>query len=865
MAIYGFDYYDESYYGGPDYALQFYAEPFTATSGAISGTFNGISNYGSITLNWNNPSGNWSNLIIVRNTYGFPVTPYDGVQVLFANNGTSPVSFIDSIGLVPGTFYYYSFFVFNLTQYSWSNAGTAIGLSVKDYGNTKKLYDYLPEVYKISQPYSATSDWDNPQLQSFLSNFGFQLDYDQTLSSLLVNRYDTQKVSGILIPTMLNQFGQKYEPAIGLQQNRVILRDAVTLTKQRGSLKGLIGFLEDFTGWAIADPDTALPNPPVEGVQVGHNMMLDYNDSSFEEGIGHWFSADGLTQVEQLPTLTILSVSITSNVVTLTTNNNGGIFDVGDGIIISGLPMPLLNSSTPWVLTASTTNTLSFAVTSPDVSSTSGFNAATNSYGIVSSYPYPWSEPTSPILFPNKKKALITLDPMYATGTNTMTVYCGAQDPINMGIPVIAGSSYTFSIYAAKGLSTARNVTVSIKWFNRLGVLISTSTGSSVSNNTALFTSSVRPYVTGVAPVGAYYAAPGISVASVPGYTPSYEHHYFDAAQFELGTSPSNFDEARQLHITMRANRINELTNPNFAVSTSPWSFSGGAATAVINTTIEQPNIATYTVTNTSLTTNVATVTVSTPHTLQVGSAVYLTNMFGSGVTSANYNGVRTITAVTLYTFSFAVTASNQASIQTTGSAYQQGHAMQITASNSSTVVVSSWDGSTTSEMCNVYYPGTSYTFSVYVQSSNPSETAVLKINWYDSTHTLISSTVSNPVTVKNSDWCRPYITGTAPLTAGYATVEIDWSTSSSGGTHILYLDQALFESVGFLENYFDGSGGNVGLTTDFLWEGNAANAARSHFYKNKQAVFARLYTGVLASQITLGSTAAIYIGQPQT
>ena len=90
-------------------------------------------------------------------------------------------------------------------------------------------------------------------------------------------------------------------------------------------------------------------------------------------------------------------------------------------------------------------------------------------------------------------------------------------------------------------------------------------------------------------------------------------------------------------------------------------------------------------------------------------------------------------------------------------------------------------------------------------------------------------------------------------------------TSSRLSGTHILYLDQALFENVGFLENYFDGSGGNVGLTTDLLWEGNAANAARSHFYKNKQAVFARLYTGVLASQITLGSTAAIYIGQPQT
>jgi hypothetical protein len=1040
MSRYGLSYYGVDYYGS-DNPIKFDATPFTAIP----------YNYGSILLNWTDPSGSWANLTITRNSYGFPVNVYDGVQVLTAANGKDPVTFIDSgvnstsptfsitsvtstalystytysssyqqvspgasvnisgilptgysglfivasvatvipgssysftvinaesssvvngtgtfviAGLTQGQFYYYSIFVYNLTQYRWTNAGNAIGLSVKNYGNTDNLYNYLPEIYKISQPYVATSDWDNPDLYSFLSNFGFQLDYTRTLSDLLENKYNTETVSGTLIPTMLNQFGQTYEPAIGLQQNRILLREAVTLTKQKGSLNGLVAFIKSFTGWGVPDPlgaetfnlstksgqyypvqpvgstlytyssggavgtntivvsvlaGTAIaigseilgngvqpntlitnvantstttrtltlstylfakasgsytvipvtPNPSVAGVQIGHNLMLDYNDSSFEESTGHWISIDGTADYDQLPVLPILTAAVTSNVATLTFSASyNQQYDVGNYITVSGLPYPLFNSVTPYTITAVTPTSISFALTSAtNLPASSGYNPVTGQYGLITPYPSPWVESTAPTLFPNKANGIFAL---YNTSTSQQTInaYCGDDAPVTNGIPVVAGTTYCFSIYAAKGSgSTARTITTKIKWFDRFGALLSTSTPSSgtatgttgTTDNTATFFSSYRFYVSDVAPTGAVYACPGVSIASIGGSATN-EHHFFDAGQFEIAGTPTSFDDARQIHLTLRANRINELTNPNFASTTAPWTTTG-SATAAVNSSVKQPNTIAYTVTATSISSNVATVTVSTPHTLQVGSSVTLANITGSGVTSSNYNGNRTITAVTLYTFSYAVTAADQASLATSGSAYQTGHSLILTGTGTTSVVVKSWDGSTTSQLLNIYYPNTSYTFSCYAWTGGTTETVTTKINWYDSSYTLISTVIGTPVSA-TAPYSRPYVTGAAPTNAAYASAEINWS--SVANSDVLYIDQALFENYGQVLAYFDGSGG-PGDASDFVWEGGSANAARSHYYKNKYAVQTRLFGSTLAAVLPLGSTAAVYLAQPQT
>ena len=841
MSRYGIDYYGLAYYGSAN-PVTFDASPFTATP----------SNHGEITLNWTDPTGIWSRLVIIRNPYGFPLDPWDGTQILSVYNGADPVVYVDSSGLVQGQFYYYSIFVYSLSTYSWVIAGTALALSVKDWGNSERLYDYLPGIYKITQPYTATADWENDKLYQFLNNFGFELDYEQTLTELVKDRYNIEKVSGKLIPTMMNQFGQTYEPAIGLQQNRKLLRDAVTLTKQKGSKDGLKAFIKDFTGWAIPEPIAGTPNPTVTGVTTGKNLMLDYNDSSFEESTGHWYSADGTALMDNLQIQQINSFKLVSNVATLYIGDNE--YDVGNQVVVSGLPYPLFNSATPVTITAvNQASYISFSLTGTDVAETSGYNVSTTSYGTVTPSPIPWVEPTAPALSPNKATGIMAIYNAGAT-TQTISAFCGDDAPITKGIPVTAGQTYTFSFYISRGNFTARSVTPKIKWYNRFGALLSTSSGSGVSDNVANFGSTSRPYVSAAAPTDAYYACPGMSIASVANLA-SNEHHYVDACQFELSGSATDFEEARLIKVVLRGNRINELVNPNFNSTGSPWTVTGGTKTMMTNT--YEPTTEVFTINTASITSNVATVNLTLPHSLPVGASVVISGVTGGS--AGNYNGTRTITAVTLTSFSYAVTASN--SSVTGGTAYKAGTSLKATAS-STTMAISSWDGSTTAQHMGIYYPDTSYTFSVYMQALTATESATLKIKWYNSSHTLISTSSSaSAVSVPTTGWTRGYLTATAPSTTAYAVTEVEFATTS---TNEILLDMALFENTGSVLDYFDGSNGPAGVY-DLMWEGNLLNANRSHYYKNRLSTQTRLIGSTLSAILPMGSSIATYIAQPAT
>ena len=210
----------------------------------------------------------------------------------------------------------------------------------------------------------------------------------------------------------------------------------------------------------------------------------------------------------------------------------------------------------------------------------------------------------------------------------------------------------------------------------------------------------------------------------------------------------------------------------------------------------------------------------------------------------------------------YSVTASN--STVTSGTVYRVGNGLQLTATATGTAVLSSWDGSTTSQLMGIYYPNTSYTFSIYVQPATTSETFTPKISWYDSTNTLISTSSGTSFNLNAGVWTRPYVTATAPATTAYATVEIDWTTATTGD--VVIVDEALFENAGQVLEYFDGSNGSA-TVYDLFWEGGQgnANAARSHYYKNRFAVQTRLFGAVLNAQLPMGSTAAVYIAQPQT
>lgn len=847
MSRYGIDYYGLSYYGSSS-AVNYLAGSFAAQARG----------YGYIRITWTSPTGKWSNVRLVRNSYGYPVNAFDGDILVNVAKENDPTVYNDTINLAKGAFYYYSIFVYDTITFSWIRSGNVTGVSVKDYSYGDNLYAYLPDIYKIKQPYIATADWDNEDLSNFLHLFGFQLDYAQTITALLVERYNLEKVGGSLLPSLLQQFGLTFEPEIGYQQSRILVRDAVQIGKKKGSAQGLREFMKAFTGYAVPEPIAGTPNPSIDGLTVGHNLMLDYNDSSFEESVGHWLSSDNSSILKQLDIKKITRVSLTTNVVRLIIGAHN--YQVGNKINTAGFNMPLFNTvGSPKTITAVDSTSVSFALTANDVSERNAFNQGTDAYPKVIPYPTPWEETTALVLYPNKQNGVLAIK--NANGTSgTIKIECGISNPVLQGIPVTETTSYTFSVYSAAG-STARGIVLKLRWYGRLGAFISETTGSSTNNIVGEFSS--RPKVNGNAPTDAYYVVPVITIVSAAA-TASNEYHYFDCAQFEESATVTSFDEARQIHMILRATRINELLNPHFNSPLTPWVVTGGTTT--IDTTTKEPDVEVFSIQYRSISANIATIETSVSHNLRVGNSVVIQDV------GSPFNGVFTIATVGVNlinpnqaskTFTYALTNANIArntTVLTNAEAFISGNALKITSTGTNILVKST---TTSANLMGIHYPSTSYTFSIYAQVNLGSDILTPAIVWYDSTKTLISTSTDGSVTVSATglDWERMYLTATAPDNAAYAHVQVSAVTSIG---NVLKLDSALFENTSAVSPYFDGSYGPAN-GTDLFWEGGATNAARSHLYKNRFAIQTRLSDYALTNQLNLGTTVAIYLAQPKT
>jgi hypothetical protein len=282
LATYGIDYYGGAYYGASN-AVPFSAANFVAKP----------HDYSNIWLTWGSPSGSWSYIRLVRNSYGFPVTADDGDVLFETSNAADPGFYPDtgqapnSVGIKAGHSYYYTLFVKETLHNTWQVAGNAIGVSVKDYDSAKRMYSSLPEITRSNIPYDTSLESTNDFLYRFIKLFAFQLDLYKTQTENVLNRFDVTNLDGRLIPPFMQEFGLQYEPSLGLKQSRIFLKNATRLYKNKGTKAGLNEFLKAYAGYDNV-------------ISMGKNLMLDFNDSSFEQSIGSWASVSNAALARHL-------------------------------------------------------------------------------------------------------------------------------------------------------------------------------------------------------------------------------------------------------------------------------------------------------------------------------------------------------------------------------------------------------------------------------------------------------------------------------------------------------------------------------------------------------------------------------------
>lgn len=848
MSRYGLDYYSSSsfplsYYGS-DNPLTFDASPVTAIS----------SGYLQITLKWASPLGEWDELKVMRSPYGYPVNITDGVNVFTTFKANPTLFYNDSVGLDKPKFYYYSLFVHETTQDSWVLAGRVIGFAVPNYGTGERLYDLMPNITKITTPYVASSPGDNEDLRSFLSLFGYQFDYIRGLTNTIYQRYNFEQMSDTVIPLLLNQFGIKYEPEIGFQNSRVLVRDSVQLSKEKGSSQGIREYIKAFTGWSCPSPVDGAINPAVEGIQTSHNIMLDYNDSSFEEGVGRWASADNSGTLRHIKVDTVTSYFVTSNTLHLNIGTNG--YTVGDYVTLSGFKIPKFNSITPIAITGSDATGIDLNIVAPNIALVSAFNTDTQNYPVVTPYPAARNESTAPALYPNKQNGYLSLANAGSSAA-VVTVNCGSTNPVVYGIPVTSGDPYTFSAYSAASV-TSRTFTAGISWYDRLGTFMATTTGNSVSNVAGSF--SARGTVSATAPCnitfnsytstagtgyadGSYSNVPLTYVSGkLPSILPRVNVTIYQGAVLSISVINGGKGSDTTTIFTLNKTDIGSATGSGFLVTTKLVQESYYAVPVL---TVS----------------NVANAASNEHHYFdncqfeQANSATAFDEARQSHIT-LKANRINELINPTFYNVSsFAPWAV------TNGTLTRVSDIPTVTSTAAGAVTLKSF--ATNSQYMKILYQNTAYTFSLYVKGgTQTSGSGSVNILWYDSAKTLLS-TSTQAITFTSADYSRPSVSAIAPATAAYASVSFVWTASASSRT--VLVKEALFENSGLVLDYFDGTNGRIIPGSDLFWEGAQPNQGRSHYYKNCRPIQIRINKGALDDWITLGSTYAIYLAQPNT
>jgi hypothetical protein len=635
----------------------------------------------------------------------------------------------------------------------WVRAGNVSGISVKDYGTQPRLYDALPDIYKVDNYAEAVDQQDNPTLRSFLAIFGFYYDLMKTYATLISNRYEVEKLSGQLIPSALQQFNFTFESELGLKRMRALLANALPLYQSKGSRLGLSDFINAFVGLE-AD------------IYQGKNLMLDYNNSSFEETAGFWTGTNATITAAAGSSINTWSTSGT--VITLNLNFTPNFTSSSQVRIFESSGIDA--NYTSGVVVSGKTVTITTGTTYGTTNGTGGYVYPT----IIESY----AEASNPYSVANKT---LGFGKITATAAGTLTLVCGSSTPVTKGIPVTYAQTYSLSAYI-RSAATARTFSAAIEWYDYKGTLLSTSATGTVSSTTSGW---VKLSCNGkVAPSGAVFAVPKITIASAA----ISEIHYIDAVQFEKAATSTWYQDARELQIFVRADRVNELKNPNFEyTTTAPWGVTGG--------------------------------------TLAVATDEYVPNQSYNVPTSAG-----------------------------AGEVYSSG-----------TAAVAVVSATSTSNYMKVY-EGNSYTFSGYfVMSLDGSPTIAqqiyLGIKWYDSSYNVLFEDLSelNTLPFSAGGFNRLYVTATAPLGAAYAVAEVLWPYPTAAGYGIL-MDSLMFEKSAFANDYFDGNFGYAD-SADLVWEGTA-NQSRSHYYRNRGAIYYRL-KATLPDFLPTGSTFATYYSQP--
>lgn len=218
----------------------------------------------------------------------------------------------------------YSIWLFNGS--SWKFCGSSYTFLVGARESLNKVSNWLPKVWlnPVNNIGEALSTSESNSLVTTLGVFSFMYDYMRVQANVLANSLDPTYTPSAVLKNKSTSLGIQYEAALGDIYNRSLAATGNIVNSYKGTARSLEIYTNALTHWNSV-------------YSVGHNLMLDYNDSSFEESVGRWGVSSG--------TLSATTYSLTGiSVPTPFTDLNAPVKIQGVGKLITASSTPIVMS-----------------------------------------------------------------------------------------------------------------------------------------------------------------------------------------------------------------------------------------------------------------------------------------------------------------------------------------------------------------------------------------------------------------------------------------------------------------------------------------------------------------------------------------
>jgi hypothetical protein len=251
-----------------------------------SGITASLVDYNKISISWSKFSydpadGTPTYWKLVKSYAGSLDNPDDAVMIAGNTYGNFVTSAVDILTDTMGKEINYSLWVFNGLK--WIACGNSYVVNTVDDYSLVKLTRWIPRAWLNVDSYlvgDATGEYSSGDLLNFLSAFSLQYDMFRSEANLLVNSMNKSYSPSPIVNAKILDYGFEYEPVLGDSYHRSLVGVSNVVNAYKGTYTSINSYVTGLTHWPSK-------------LTRGHNIMLDYNDASFEESTGRWVASSG--------------------------------------------------------------------------------------------------------------------------------------------------------------------------------------------------------------------------------------------------------------------------------------------------------------------------------------------------------------------------------------------------------------------------------------------------------------------------------------------------------------------------------------------------------------------------------------------